>query len=170
MRVLRQEDSILPSFIHPGPIVIAAALALGEANHLSGRQVISAIVAAYDVLGSLAGSGWTWEQCARTPSHVYGAFGAAAASARLMGLDTDQTARALAYAGNYGAMITHGFANHQYGILARNGMTAAELGRARAPYRHDALEGEYGFFAAQVGGLPSGSTALWRGSAVVGRS
>ncbi len=156
MRSVRQEDSILPSFIHPGPIVIPPALALAEERRLPGREVIAAVVAAYDVLGALAGSQWTWEQCARTPSHVYGAFGAAAVSARLLGLDADQTRRALAYAGNYGAMITHGFENHQYGILARNGMTAAEFGRARAPYREDALEGPHGFFEAQVGGVRPG--------------
>lgn len=156
MRSLRQEDSILPSFIHPGPIVIPPALALAEERRLPGREVIAAVVAAYNVLGALAGSEWTWERCARTPSHVYGAFGAAAVSARLLGLDTDQTRRALAYAGNYGAMITHGFENHQYGILARNGMTAAEFGRARAPYREDALEGPHGFFEAQVGGVRPG--------------
>lgn len=156
MRSLRQEDSILPSFIHPGPVVIPPALALGEARELPGKEVIAAVVAAYNVLGALAGSEWTWEQCARTPSHVYGAFGAAAVSARLLGLDADQTGRALAYAGNSGAMITHGFENHQYGILARNGMTSAEFGRARAPYREDALEGPYGFFEAQVGGVRPG--------------
>ena len=156
MRSLRQEDSILPSFIHPGPIVIPPALALAEERRLSGRDVIAAVVVAYDVLGALAGSDWTWEQCARTPSHVYGAFGAAAVSARLLGLDADQTRRALAYAGNYGAMITYGFENHQYGILARSGMTAAEFGRARAPYREDALEGPHGFFEAQVGGVRPG--------------
>ena len=152
MRSLRQEDSILPSFIHPGPMVIPPALALAEARRLPGREVIAAVVAAYNVLGALAGSEWTWERCARTPSHVYGAFGAASVAARLMGLDSDQTRGALAYAGNYGAMITHGFHNHQYGILARNGMTSAELGRARAPYRKDALEGPNGFFESQVGG------------------
>ena len=153
VRSLRQEDSILPSFIHAGPLVIPPALAIGEARRRSGREVITAVVAAYNVLGALAGTAWTWERCARTPSHVYGAFGAAAVSARLMGLDADQTRRALAYAGNYGAMITYGFHNHQYGVLARNGMTAAELGRARAPYREDALEGPNGFFEAQVGGV-----------------
>lgn len=156
MRSLRQEDSILPSFIHPGPMVIPPALALAEARRLPGREAIVAVVAAYDVLGALAGPDWTWELCARTPSHVYGAFGAAAASARLHGLDREQTRGALAYAGNYGAMVTYGFHNHQYGILARNGMTAAELGRARAPYREDALEGPNGFFEAQVGGVRDG--------------
>lgn len=159
MRALRQEDSILPSFIHPGPMVIPPALALAETRRIPWHEVITSVVAAYNVLGALAGSEWTWERCARTPSHVYGAFGAAAVSARLLGLDSDQTKRALAYAGNFGAMITHGFHNHQYGILARNGMTAAELGRARAPYREDALDGPNGFFEAQVGGMRTGLDA-----------
>jgi 2-methylcitrate dehydratase PrpD len=154
-RTLRQEDTILPSFIHPGPIVLPAALATADEAGATGPELITALVAGYDILATLAGGDWSWEVGARTSSHVYGAFGAAVVTARLLGCDREQTATAIRYAGNLGAMITYGFDNHQYGLVARNGMTAAFLGEARCPARGDALEGPYGFYQAQVRRMPA---------------
>ncbi len=156
MRALRMEDSILPSFVHPGAMLIPAALAVGEQEGSPGREVVAALVAGYDVVGSVAGSLWTWVRGGRTASHVFGAFGVAAVAARLMKLDEEQTATALAYAGNLAAMITYGFEDFQYGLVTRNGITAALLGRCRGPSPPDALEGRYGFYAAQTGGPPDG--------------
>lgn len=155
MRVLRQEDSIIPSFIHPGPVVISAAIATGEAAGTTGAELLTAIVAGYDVCGKLAGPAWTWNTSSRTPSHVFGAFGAAVAAAKLLGFDRTQTAAAVAYAGNLALMITVGFENHQYGLMVRNGMTAAFLGAAGAPVPPDALEGRHGFYESQLNGVPS---------------
>ena len=153
MRALRQEDSLTQSGIHAGVLTIPVAVALAEQLGRDGREVISAIVAGYDVAAALdACSPDT--RAARTSSHVYGAFAAASTAAKLMRLDLDQTAIAIAHAGNLGAMINAGFGDHQYGILVRNGMTAAYLGRARAPAPRDAIEGDPGFFAAQVGKIP----------------
>jgi 2-methylcitrate dehydratase PrpD len=154
MRALRQEDTILPSFVHPGPILIPAALAVAEHVGATGPQILTAVVAGYDVLGAVAGSEWSWSAGARTSSHIYGAIGAAVVTAKLLGCDRQQTAKAIAYAGNLGAMITYGFDNHQYGLVMRNGMTAAFLGQARCPAPADALEGPYGFYHAQVGRVP----------------
>jgi 2-methylcitrate dehydratase PrpD len=154
MRSLRQEDSVIPSFIHPGPIVIPAAIAIGESTGATGAELITAVVAGYDVCAKLAGPDWSWNTSRRTPSHVFGAFGAAVAAAKLLGCDRARTATAIAYAGNLAAMITLGFENHQYGVLARNGMTAAFLGAAGAPAPADALEGRHGFYESQLGGVP----------------
>jgi 2-methylcitrate dehydratase PrpD len=153
MRTLRQEDTLIPAGIHGGVLTIPVAIALAEDLARSGREVITAIIAGYDVAAAL-------EACSRathadrTASHVYGAFATAATAARLLGLDHAQTAGALAHAGNLGAMINAGFEDHQYGILVRNGMLAAHLGRARAPWPRDAIEGRPGFFASQVGAVP----------------
>jgi 2-methylcitrate dehydratase PrpD len=154
MRTLRQEDSILPSFIHPGPILIPAALAIADEAGATGADLVTALVGGYDVLGTLAGGDWSWNTGSRTSSHVFGAFGSAVVTARLLGCDRTQTAKAIGYAGNLGAMITYGFENHQYGLVARNGMTAAFLGEAGCPARPDALEGPYGFYAAQLRRMP----------------
>ncbi len=140
---------------HPGPILLPAALAVADEVGASGADLITAVVAGYDILGTLAGGDWSWDVGARTSSHVYGAFGAAVVAARLLGCDREQTVKAICYAGNLGAMITYGFDNHQYGVVARNGVTAAFLGEARCPARTDALEGPYGFYQAQVRRMPT---------------
>jgi 2-methylcitrate dehydratase PrpD len=159
MRTLRQEDTLAEAGIHAGVLTIPVALALAEQLGRSGRSAIVAIVAGYDVAAALdACSPDT--RVARTTSHVYGAFAAAVAAAKLMRLDREQTATAIAYAGNLGAMINAGFEDHQYGILVRNGMTAAYLGRERAPAPRDAIEGTPGFFAAQVGSVPYDFAAI----------
>ena len=58
----------------------------------------------------------------------------------MMRLDAEQTAGALASACNLGALVTEGFQDFQYGIVTRNGLFAAELGKHRAPFLRDALE------------------------------
>jgi 2-methylcitrate dehydratase PrpD len=151
-RALRMEDNLLPSFTHPGACLVPTALAIAEQNGNSGRDVLAAIVVGYDVTAKVAGPTYTRRFTNRTPSHVYGALGVAATAARLMRLDAVQSAGALAHACNLGAMITSGIQDFQYGIVTRNGMFAAELGKCRAPFPRDAFEGPEGFYAVQTGG------------------
>ena len=151
-RALRMEDMALPSQCHPGACVVPTALALGEEYGAAGAEVIAAIVLGYDVIGKVAGPVYSNEHCARSPSHVFLALGIAATAARLMRLDCKQTTGALAHACNLGAMIGEGIQDFQYGVLTRNGMFAAGLGKCRAPFPADALESPIGFYAVQLGG------------------
>ncbi len=73
---------------HPGIVVIPAALALAEAHHMSGKDVILAVVAGYDVFVRLAS--------AVNPAHfargfhstgTVGTIAAAAAAAKVLRLD-----------------------------------------------------------------------------------
>jgi 2-methylcitrate dehydratase PrpD len=153
MRTLRQEDTLIPAGIHAGVLTIPVALALAEHLGRSGREVIAAVMAGYDVAAALEESS-PQTRANRTASHVYGAFAAATTAAKLLGLDEEQFAGAIAHAGNLGAMINSGFEDHMYGILVRNGMLAAHLGRSRAPWPRNAIEGIPGFFAVQVGRVP----------------
>ena len=159
MRTLRQEDTLIPAGIHAGVLTIPVALALGEHLGRSGREVITAVMAGYDVAAALEACS-PQTRAIRTASHVYGAFAAATTAAKLLDLDEEQTAGAIAHAGNLGAMINSGFEDHMYGILVRNGMLAAHLGRSRAPWPSDALEGTPGFFAVQVGAVPRDFTPV----------
>lgn len=154
IRALCQEETMLPSGIHGMAIMLPVALALAEQLNRTGRDVLTALIAGYEVCGKLDAAG-PEKRMIRTASHTYGAFGAAAVGAKMMGLDVVQTATALSYAGNLAVMITAGFENHQYGLLARNGLMAAYLGRARAPARRDAIEGALGFYDSQLQGPPS---------------
>jgi len=154
IRALRQESTMLPSGIHGMAMMLPVALALAEALHKTGREVVTALIAGHEVCGKLDHAG-PEKRMIRTASHTYGAFGVAAVAAKLLQLDEQQTTTALAYAGNLAVTITAGFEDHQYGLLARNGLTAAYLGQARAPARVDAIEGVPGFYESQLAGPPS---------------
>jgi hypothetical protein len=53
IRTLRQEDSLTPSGIHAGAVTVPVALAMGEHLGSTGREVITALVAGFDVCGKL---------------------------------------------------------------------------------------------------------------------
>ncbi len=154
IRALRQASTMTPALVHAGAVALPVALALAEQRGASGSRLLEAVVAAFDVCAAL-------DDCAperrmyRTPSHLFATFGAAAAAAKMIGLDRTQTAAALAHAGNMAVMIMVGFEDQQYGIMARNALLCAFLAEAGAPARRDAIEGDHGFFASQLGGPPS---------------
>jgi 2-methylcitrate dehydratase PrpD len=87
--------------LHPGAVVIPAALAIAEEINASGEKLLLAIAAGYEVMirSSLA----LEPSAARLRGwHLTGAcgpFGAAAACAVLLGLDAERTAWALGLAG-----------------------------------------------------------------------
>jgi 2-methylcitrate dehydratase PrpD len=151
-RALRMEDNMVPSFTHPGACLVPTALALAEQSGSSGREMLTAIIVGYDVIGKIAGNIFSLVYAQRTPSHIFSALGVAATAARMMRLDTEQTADALAQACNLGALITGGIEDFQYGIITRNGLFAAELGKHHAPFPRDALEGPHGLYAVQLQG------------------
>ena len=124
--------------LHPGAVVIPAALAVAEERNISGEKLVTAIAAGYEVMirSSLALNpsaarlrGW----------HLTGAcgpFGAAAACAVLMGLDAERTAWALGLAGTQGAGLwafnADGAMSKRLhaGKAAHSGVLAAELAEA----------------------------------------
>lgn len=151
-RSLRMEDALVPNFTHPGACLVPAALAIAEQDGCSGREMLVAVIAGYDVIGKIAGSIYSVADVNRPPSHIFSAIGVAATSAKSMRLDSVQTAGALAHACNLGALISAGIEDFQYGIITRNGLFAAELGKHHAPFPRDALEGPFGLYAVQLHG------------------
>ena len=151
--IVEMDDVDRLSIIHPGAVVIPAALAVAEQEKKSGRELLSAIVAGYEVairFGSAVGK-----------KHYYhfhntstcGVFGAAVAAGWLVGLDAEALSWALGNAGTMasgvwqfnadGAMSKHLHA----GQAAANGIRAAELARRGFTGPTAIVEGERGFFA-----------------------
>lgn len=121
--------------LHPGAVVIPAALAIAEERDLSGEQLVTAIAAGYEVMirSSLALEPSAARLRGWHLTGVCGPFGAAAASARLLGLDAERTAWALGLAGTQGAGLwafnADGAMSKRLhaGKAAHSGVLAAEL-------------------------------------------
>jgi 2-methylcitrate dehydratase PrpD len=151
---LVREDMHAASISHLGVAVLPALLALTEHTRVSGRDLLAAIVAGYEV-GARVGSALMDPALARVhrPTGITGPLAAAAGGARLLGLDVDQTAHAIALAANCTGGLNqwgHTGGSEMYfhpGFAARNGVTAALLARAGAFASPSALDGEAGLFA-----------------------
>lgn len=140
--------------IHPGAAVVPAAFALAEARGASGRELLTALVAGYEVmtrvsLGTGPGSSRLqgWHLTGTT-----GTFGAAAAAASLRGLAADRTASALGLAGTQSAGLwaftADGSQSKRFhpGRAAQSGLIAADLAARGFPGPTQILEAADGGF------------------------
>ena len=91
--------------LHPGAVVIPAAMAIAEKIDAAGQALVVAIAAGYEVMirSSLALNPSAARLRGWHLTGVCGPFGAAAASAKLLGLNAEQTAWSLGLAGTQGA-------------------------------------------------------------------
>ena len=150
---LDYDDMCFVSLAHPSGPLVAAALAAAEAAGASGRSLLDAYVVGFEIEARLGRAmnprhyqrGW---HCTST----LGTIGAAAAAARLLGLNGSACGHALAIAAseasglkeNFGTMVKPLHA----GLAARNGILAAQLARCGMTASEAAIEGPQGFLAA----------------------
>ncbi|GAN75931.1 MmgE/PrpD family protein [Acidisphaera rubrifaciens] len=150
------DDTHAGGSLHPGAPVIPAALAAGEMTGASGADVLAAIIAGYEVTCRLAVALPAVDHYRRGfhPTATCGAFGAAAAAARVFGLDADGVASALGTALSQCAGSLQFLANgawtkrFQVGWAAMSGLAAATLAREGFKGAAAPIEGKHGFLAA----------------------
>lgn len=155
--ILEMDDVDRRALLHPGPVVMPAALALAE--HLGvtdGEVLLDAVVRGYEAMIRIGRAAGVSHYRFFHPTGTLGGFGAAAAGASLMGLDEERTAWALGLAGQQGAGLWR--ARHEPGSVkalhdgraAANGVASALLARDgfRGPLK--VLEGEQGLFPAMA--------------------
>lgn len=156
--LLDYDDTHLATVIHPAAPVAPVALALAEQRGLSGRAVLEALLLGMEVecrigLGVAPGHydrGWHI-------TSTTGIFGAAAAAAKLIGLDAARTAHALGLAASQSSGIIENLPNAgknaSMGNAARNGLLAALLAEAGWEAAPTAIEGRNGW-ARAMGDVP----------------
>ena len=161
---LEQDDNYNPANAHVANVVLPAALAIGEAERASGQELITALVAAYDVEGRIGIALDPVRLYARSfhPSSIDGNFGAAAAAGRMLRLESDQMVDAFGLAGcqasgllawvTEASQLSKAF---QIGIASRNGVTASQLAKIGFTGPPHILEGKHNVFRA-FSGLPDG--------------
>ena len=157
MHATNQTDSYR-MLIHPGPCIIPAALATAELSSASGMNLLTAMAAGYEVEARIAGDFIPATQARGFRcSPVYGTLGAAVTTAKLLGLDEDQTVTALALACTFAGGTTEGPRVSGREMLyhepnaTRSGIMAALLARESLRGSETCLEGEAGFYNAFTG-------------------
>ena len=157
MRALEIDDVMFPVGVHTGLVTTPAALAIAQRDHRSGKELITAVVAGYSIIGKLGNDTAAWAAAQpRRPTIPFGPFGGAVACGLLLGLDTKRLAHAIRYAAQFAMGLAEG--NdwlHYYSVVARNGMFAALLAEAGGRVSATVLEGKYGFFDTFFGTVPA---------------
>lgn len=155
------DDTHAASVSHVSCVTCPATLAAGEAAAASGRDTLAALVAANEIVAriGMAAPG-AFHARGFHPTAVCGVFGAAAAAARLGGLDPGRAASALGIAGSLASGI---FAYLEDGTptkpvhpawAAHGGLLAARLAALGAEGPPSVLEARFGLYHAFLGGAP----------------
>ena len=135
---------------------LPAALALGEQHRASGKTIITAYALGWEIQGRLRAASAPATAPAYHPPGLVGPLGGAAAAAKTLGLDGEQTLMALGIAAsrtggltaNTGTMVK---STHP-GNAARMGAEAAILAGMGYTASDEALESPVGYAAALFGG------------------
>ena len=150
---LESDDTHQPSSSHPGSVIFPAALSISHTEDCSFDDFASSVVAGYEVMARIGVSASARGQYLRGfhPTGTCGVFGAAAASSRLLGLDSEQTNHALGICGSLstGSMefLTDGAWTKRIhpGWAAQSGILAARLANGGFLGPQDPLGGPSGF-------------------------
>ncbi|MBL3539775.1 MmgE/PrpD family protein [Aminivibrio sp.] len=150
---LELDDGSKYATCHPGASIIPACLALGEAEGISGKQLVEAIAAGYEVslrVGTAINPGHYLRGF--HPTGTIASFGTTAAASKILGLSPELTVQAMGIAGSLASGINQyeidgTVSKHVHpGNAARNGILSAMLARDGMTGPAEILEGKLGFF------------------------
>ncbi len=150
------DDYDLPTSGHPSAVLVPALLALAEERGASGRALLDAYLVGLEVMTRIGEAvnmshyhlGWH-------ATATVGALGAAAACARLTGLDAEETAAALSLAtsmaGGFKSQIGTMAKPLHAGLAAKAGVLAAGLAASGTSASRDVLDGTWSFMTLLAG-------------------
>jgi len=153
------DDVYNEAVLHPGVTAYPTAVALADMAEVTCKDFISAVVAGYDVIGRLGRALKGAEHYARSfhPTGTCGTFGAAAVSARMLGLRGDDFLHPLGIAGSQTSGSLEHLAHRAWtkrlhpGWASHSGICAGLLAKARFSGPTTILEGRDRFLAAYSG-------------------
>ncbi len=153
------DDGYRHAMGHPGSVLVPLLLSMAQLHRNDGKQMITAIVAAYDVYARLgeAINPFMYRERGFDATGVCGAVAAAALVSKLTNADSKQTKDAMGIA----SLFTGGLIEYQNdgtsgkilcsGWAALTGLRAVRLASCGFTGPDAALEGKYGFFQAFKG-------------------
>jgi len=173
------DDTFLDSVVHPGSTVIAAALAVGEAERRADEEIATAILVGYEVAARIgAAAGRRFHARGLHATGVVGPLAAALVAARLYRLSAAAAADALGLAasmsGGLMAFVDDGAWSKwlHAGWSAHGGIVAAQLAGQGFRGPRGVLDGRHNLFSAFIDAPAPGADALcgdlgrrWQGGA-----
>jgi 2-methylcitrate dehydratase PrpD len=152
------DDTHSDSVSHVSVVVCPAAIAAGEAQGATGRELLAAIVGGNEVVTriGMAAAG-AFHSRGFHPTAICGIFGGTTAAARLLGLDSATTAGALGIAGSFAGGL---FAYLDVGTAtkpmhpawaAHGALIASRLSSLGAEGPPTVIEGRFGLYHAFLG-------------------
>lgn len=153
---IEMDDTHQEGSVHLGAPIISALIAASEMQPVGGGEFLAAVVLGYEVAARLAMAVGPEAHYRRGfhPTGTCGTFGAAAAVARLWGLEARVMAQALGIAGSQAAGSMEFLATGAWtkrfhpGWAAHNGLIAAALARQGFTGPDTIIEGTAGFVQA----------------------
>lgn len=143
-------DDIKTRIGHPSVAIVPAVLALAESLDSNGKDALTAFVAGFEIASKIAGgvepalslNGWH-------ATSAVGIFGAAAAAAKLLGLNAAQVRNSLGIAASFACGLVRNFGTSikpvHAGQASENGLKAALLAEKGITADRDILSGKWGF-------------------------
>jgi len=142
-------DTCRFSSVHVGPVVIPAAVALGELKNSSGQDLITAVVVGYDVAVRIGRAMYPGDSNRGFhATGIIGPLGAAAAASKILGLDKEQTANAIAITAGWSSGVLEYFKSLEsmalnMGRANQSGVLAALLAQKGFKGSDTIFEGGY---------------------------
>lgn len=146
------DDTTHPAGSHPSTVIVPVLFSLGKRSKANGRALITAYVAGLEIEGKLGQSlslnrghynrGWH-------ATCTFGSMGAAAAGAKLLGLNVQKVKMALSIAASAASGLRANFGTMtkplHAGYAARNGVLAALLAQKGFTGADDIFENRFGY-------------------------
>ena len=157
---LDYDDAHEKVILHAGVVLIPPALALAERlGNVNGRELLTAITLGIDLVSRLGeASNISPSELGFMYTSVYGVFGSAGVTGKLLHLNTDQMVNAfgIAYsqaAGNFQCIIDGALTKRlQAGFAASNGLLSSLLAKEGFTGAINSLEGDKGLFQVYLRG------------------
>jgi 2-methylcitrate dehydratase PrpD len=158
-QVSTDPDHVYGLLTHPTIPPLTASLVIAQASGgVSGKDFMLAFLTGFEVECKI--SEWMFSQHYKRGFHssgTVGTFGAYAAAAKLMRLEGDKLRHGLGLTASFAAGIRCNFGTMtkplHVGRAAENGVTAAILAERGFTADKQALDGPWGYFAVQGGGI-----------------
>ncbi len=158
-------DHVYGLLTHPTIPALTASLVMSQARGgVSGKEFMLAFLTGFEVECKI--SEWMFPQHYKRGFHssgTVGTFGACAAAAKLLGLEGHKLRHGLGLTASFAAGIRCNFGTMtkplHVGRAAENGVTAALLAEQGYTADRNALDGPWGYFAVQGGGVSADKLA-----------